>query len=72
MFEHYFAIFGLGVDEDGNPCEAYVKMTVDCEIPETVAVSFVEKQFPDFKGRIRIMSRDEYIELAGEDEDENV
>lgn len=70
MFEHYFAIFGLGVDEDGNPCEAYVKMTVDCEMPEKVAVSFAEEYFPDFKGKIRSMSHDEYIELAGEDEDE--
>ena len=68
MYEHYFAIFGLGVDEDGNPCDAYVKMTVDCEMSETVAVSFVEEQFPDFKGKIRTMSRDEYIELAGEDD----
>lgn len=68
MDEYYFAFFGLGVDEDRNPCEAYVKMTVDCEMPETVAVSFVEKQFPDFKGKIRTMSRDEYIELAGEDD----
>jgi hypothetical protein len=68
MAEYYFAIFGLGVDEDGNPCDAYVKMTVDCEIPEVFAVSFVEKQFPDFKGRIRRMSYDEYIELAGDEE----
>jgi hypothetical protein len=71
MFEHYFAIAGLGVDEDGNHCDAYVKMAVDYEVPEVFAVSLLEKQFPDFKGRIRSMSRDEYIELAGEDESDD-
>ena len=71
MFEHYFAIAGLCVDEEGNPCDAYVKMAVDCEVPEVFAVSLLEKQFPDFKGRVRSISHDEYIELAGDDENDD-
>ena len=70
MDEFYFAVFGLGVDEDGNPCEAYVKMSLDCEVPESYAVAMMEAQFLDFKGKVRVMSRDEYIELTGEEEDE--
>lgn len=69
--EYYFAVDGLGVDEEGLPCEAYMKMALDCEVPEAYAIAMVENAFPDFKGRIRVMSRDEYIELAGDEEDEN-
>lgn len=69
--EYYFAVFGLGVDEEGMPCEAYMKMALDCEVPEAYAVAMVENYFPDFKGKIRLMSREEYIECAGDDEDEN-
>lgn len=69
--EWYFAVADLGVDEEGNSCEAYVKMKLDCEVDELFAVAFMEKQFPGLKGRVRIMSRDEYIELAGDDDDEN-
>ena len=69
--EYYFAVFGLGVDEEGMPCEAYMKMTLNCEVPEAHAVAIAESYFPDFKGKIRLMSREEYIECAGDDEDEN-
>lgn len=69
--EWYFAVADLGVDKCGNPCEAYVKMALDCEVDEQVAIAIFGKSFPDFEGRVRIMSRDEYIELAGEDDDEN-
>jgi hypothetical protein len=48
-----------------------MKMALNYEVPEAHAVAIVESYFPDFKGKIRLMSREEYIESAGDDEDEN-
>lgn len=69
--EYYFSVADLAVYENGNSCEAYVKMTLDCEVDEQLAVALMGKQFPSFKGKFRVMSHEEYIELAGDEENEN-
>ena len=67
--EYYFAVDDLGVDENGSSCETYAKLAFDIEVDEEAAVAFVEHQFPSLTGKLRALSRDEYIELAGDDDD---
>lgn len=68
MYEYYFALSGMGEDEEGKPCDAFMKVAFPFSFPDEAVKEYIILKMPSLTGKIRPITREEYDEV---EEDSN-
>lgn len=68
MPKYYFAVAEMAEDENGNLCDAYSEVSFPYDDGnEQIVMDFLVSQMPSLKGKLRPITREEYLEHTEEE-----
>lgn len=68
MPNYYFAVSEMAEDENGNLCDAYMKVKFPCEASVNDVMAYAVYCMPSLEGKLRPVSHDEYEEVTEDGE----
>ena len=71
MPKYYFAVAEMTEEEDGTLSDAYSEVDFPYDVKDQIVIDFLVRQMPSLAGKLRPLTREEYLEHT-EEEDENI
>lgn len=67
MPKYYFSIAEMGEEEDGTICDVHFEVDTPYDVEDQLLMDFLVQQMPLLEGKLRPITREEYIEHTEED-----
>ena len=68
MPKYYFAVAEMTEEEDGTLSDAYSEVDFPCDVKDQIVMDFLVMQMPSLAGKLRPITREEYMEHMEEEE----
>lgn len=67
MPKYYFAVAEMTEEEDGTLSDAYSEVDFPYDVKDQIVMDFLVRQMPSLDGKLRPITREEYLEHTEEE-----